>query len=222
MGSFSLRSEIESFGVWNTLNDLFHRTLNKAFLYKKLRCIRIAVEDVSPEFLEAHPKYEMRFLLGDELRDYARSAEHDFGVAFVAKALAKGDECYGILDKGHLASYGWYSQKPTQISSDLTLNFDPSFVYMYKGYTHPDYRGQRLHAFGMAHALREYTRRGCKGMVSYVESTNFQSLRSCYRMGYKDFGDVFILGLRGKYLTHASKGCQMLGFFISIVSASQG
>lgn len=46
-------------------------------------------------------------------------------------------------------------------------------------------QGNRVAAFGMTHALRAYTERGCKGLVSFVESDNFASLRSCERMGYK-------------------------------------
>lgn len=41
----------------------------------------------------------------------------------------------------------------------------------------------RLHGVGMSMALRHYLARGFKGLVSYVESTNFASLKSCSRMG---------------------------------------
>jgi len=55
---------------------------------------------------------------------------------FVAEALAKGDECFGILDGQTLAAYSWYSTKPTRIRPpDLFLRIDGHYIYMYKGFT---------------------------------------------------------------------------------------
>lgn len=84
-------------------------------------------------------------------------------------------------------------------------------VYMYKGFTHEGYRGQRLHAAGMAQALQEYRAEGSKGIVSYVESNNFSSLKSCYRMGYVAFGYVVVLRVAGRYFIARSKGCRDRG-----------
>lgn len=85
---------------------------------------------------------------------------------------------------------------------------------MYKGYTHHNYRGQRLHAIGMTRALAEYLKRGFEGLVSYVEATNYSSLKSVYRMGYRDFGKIYVFRIFGKYLIHSSKGCKKYGFGI--------
>ena len=79
----------------------------------------------------------------------------------------------------------------------MTLHFSPEYVYMYKGFTHPNYRGQRLHAIGMNLALQEYLDRGYRGLVSYIESNNFSSLKSAYRVGYRDFGRVAVWKIFG-------------------------
>ena len=61
--------------------------------------------------------------------------------AFLDMALAKGDECYGFFDGEVLASYGWYSRRPTEMDAPgFEFRFDPRFIYMYKGYTHRDHR----------------------------------------------------------------------------------
>jgi hypothetical protein len=133
--------------------------------------------------------------------------------SFLDGALAKGDACYGILDGANLAAYGWYATTPTAIDPpDLRLHFNPEYVYMYKGFTHTRYRGQRLHAVGMTKALGAYLARGYKGMVSYVEANNFASLKSVYRMGYTDFGRITLARLAGRYLARSSQGCAPYGF----------
>jgi hypothetical protein len=87
---------------------------------------------------------------------------------------------------------------------------------MYKGFTDPRYRGQRLHAIGMTRALHEYRRRGLRGIVSYVESTNFDSLKSCFRMGYKVFGSIYLARLLGRHFARSSPGCEPYAFRVVI------
>jgi hypothetical protein len=111
-----------------------------------------------------------------------------------------------------VAAFGWYSNQPTAIGGDLVLRFDPSWVYMYKGYTLPTYRGKRLHGVGMTLALRAYTGRGARGLISYVKSSNFQSLRSTEKMGFRIFGDIYVLRALGRVLTWATPGCQPYRF----------
>jgi L-amino acid N-acyltransferase YncA len=83
---------------------------------------------------------------------------------------------------------------------------------MYKGYTHTRHRGRRLHAVGMTRALESYLARGYKGFVSYVEASNFSSLKSCYRMGYVNFGTIVALRVFNRYFLYANKGCRRYGF----------
>ena len=83
---------------------------------------------------------------------------------------------------------------------------------MYKGFTDPRYRGQRLHAIGMTRAMRHYKNNGCKGLVSYVEARNFDSLKSCLRMGYRVFGSVYVTRIFGRYVALSSPGCRRFDF----------
>lgn len=138
---------------------------------------------------------------------------------FLRQAFAKGDECYGFLDGSVLAAYGWYSTKPTDIDAPgMVLHFDDRYIYMYKGFTHVKYRGQRLHAIGMTQTLEAYLASGYKGILSYVEWNNFSSLKSCYRMGYSDFGNVYLTRLFGHYLTHSDRGSMNYGLHLGYAS----
>jgi hypothetical protein len=96
--------------------------------------------------------------------------------------------------------------------AQLEIAFDPRYVYMYKGFTVPRYRGQRLYAIGMTRALRHYKNRGYQGLVNYVEAQNAASLKSCLRMGYRAFGSIYLIGMFGRYFSFRSPGCERFGF----------
>jgi len=159
--------------------------------------------------LPAHLRYAR--LDGARLSLYGRVKENELPEEFVQDALDAGDECYAIMDGTVLASYGWYSKAPTLVDGDLRLHFNRQYVCMYKGFTSKPYRGRRLHGMGMILALNEYRNQGFKGLVAYVESNNFDSLKSCFRMGYKTCGHMRVLRLAGRYFIQTGQGCSDYG-----------
>lgn len=196
----------KTFGLRSAVHDLWLTAINRVAYVRILRCVAVAVAlDVDP------CPYEHGFADPDRLRHWARSERYEMPPDFLVAALAKDDRCYAIWDGDTLASYGWYSTRPTAIDERLTLSFDPSWVYMYKGFTDNRYRGQRLHAIGMTLALRQSKVDGGRGLVSYVESNNFASLRSCYRMGYEDVGWIGVVRLLGRDFVYESAGCRAYG-----------
>jgi hypothetical protein len=204
--------EFERFGAVKTLQDLALRGLNLFLPAKILKGVRI--DTVHAEFLKCEPPYHGEFLSEALLTEIIRNRpEYEMSESFLRQSFAKGDECYGFLDGSVLAAYGWYSNRPTAIDAPgMVLHFDGRYIYMYKGFTHVKYRGQRLHAIAMTRALEVYQARGYKGFLAYVEWNNFGSLKSCYRMGYADFGNIYLARLFGHYLTHADRGCTPYGF----------
>jgi hypothetical protein len=98
---------------------------------------------------------------------------------------------------------------------------------MYKGYTLPEYRGNRLHAVGMARALIASvsdltTREGAiRGMISYVDSHNFASLTSCERLGYTVVGTMYVLGLTQRPLIWATGRCADYGLRLSVTDEAE-
>lgn len=206
-----IQSDIKNFGLTNTFYDMTMRAINRITLFKVLKCMQVSAVD--PDYLKIDKKYSHGFLEEDMLRKFASNSEYEISEKFLNQALEKGDQCYAILDGDTLASYGWYSDKPTSIyPEELVLDFKSQYIYMYKGYTHIKYRGQRLHAIGMAWALKCFLEKGYKGIVSYVEASNFSSLKSVYRMGYEDCGKIYVAKIFDKYLIHSDNGCKKYGF----------
>ncbi len=204
-----IQSDIKHFGIARTLYDLAVRTFNVIALGKVFKVL--VLDAARPEFLELPEGFRSEFLSESQLREFARDPRHELTDEFLADALAKGDECYAVLQGEKLACYSWYSTRLTVASDGLSIHFDPAYVYGYKAFTLPDYRGQRLHAIEVSRAWQAYLARGFRGTIAYVESHNFASLRSCYRMGYRDVGRALVLGLKGRSWAISGRGCRAFG-----------
>jgi hypothetical protein len=214
--SSEFRSQVSAFGFWSALRAFVLRAIQRVIDFKVLRALCITV--VAPGFLEIPAGVSGDFLDGETLRRMTADVKYDLTPEFLDEALAKGDECYAILDGDQPAAYGWYARSPTRMSDGLLVQFDPAYVYMYKGLTLDAYRGRRVHAIAMTRALAAYKARGFKGLVSYIEADNLTSLKSAHRMGYVDFGWVFIFKIMGRHAAARTPGCAALGFGVAPAS----
>jgi ribosomal protein S18 acetylase RimI-like enzyme len=187
-----------------------------------LRCLYIDTPD--PAFLTLEANYRAEYLDAGELEQYVARAEYGLSPSFVARELAMGHECFAIREGEALAAYGWYSTTPTHFTDDLSVRFGRQWVYMHSGFTHPAYRGRRLHAIAMTIALTLYRARGFRGLVSVVSADNEASLKSCDRMGYHQFGTIYtarlgrlpglrhVPGIKDRVLLFATPGCREFRF----------
>jgi hypothetical protein len=208
----NISRDIQRHGAANTALKYALKVLGSICGLKILRGVHVEQPDAS--FLQVPEKYTAGFLSPKQLRDYARDPERtELSTRFLNQAAARGDECYAIRDGENLAAYGWYSSGNTPVGfGDLVLTFSADYVYMYKGFTDADYRGQRLHGIGMTRALQHYVAQGRKGLVSWVEAANFDSLKSCIRMGYSVFGSIYLVRVFGRYYAFSSPGCRRFEF----------
>jgi hypothetical protein len=189
--SFSERARRH--GVARALFIHAMRATNRVVRFRILRGFHI--EEPCAAFLKCPPGLRAGFATRQALRAFADDPANDLSPKFVERALARGDQCFAILDGDALASYSWYAVRPTGVDlPGLLLHFQPGWVYMYKAFTHPLYRGRRLYSHGVTLALRHYLARGMFGLVAYVESTNFDSLRSSRRTGLRPFGSIAVVG----------------------------
>ncbi len=203
----------KSFGRRAAFHELQQRLVNRLVPFQVLEGMTATIDRIDQSLLDAGD-LQTRFATREELLAAAAGAEvaEEMSVPFVHEAIARGDKCFGIFDGATLVSFGWYANQPTPISNHLTLQFDRNWMYMYKGYTLRSHRGKRLHGIGMCRALEAYTKQRYRGLISYVRSTNFQSLRSTERMGYQIFGEVYIAGATARPLIWATPGCAAYKF----------
>jgi hypothetical protein len=211
-----LGNSIRKHGVGATTHDLQCRLINSVAQFQILRGMTVRMRDVRDKTLFKAPGFDARFLRMSELWIYAQDPAHQISPEFLQVAVSRGDRCYALIDlrNGALAAYGWYTGTDAPLDEHFTLHFARDWIYMFKGYTMPAYRGQRLHAVGMCRALRAFTEEGRKGLISCVASNNFASLQSVARMGYRIFGDAYLLRAAGRTFAYATNGCRPYGFWV--------
>jgi hypothetical protein len=80
----------------------------------------------------------------------------------------------------------------------VALSFPPDTVYLYKAFTHPDFRGAGVHRATFVRASRWLTTLGLQRIVLIVELANWESLRSHERLGFRTLGLIVTAG-RGRW-----------------------
>lgn len=206
------------FGTGAVVHFACMKLVNRVVTFKILRGMHARRPD--PSFFRLPAGYSAGFVNAADLARWHDDPACELSAQFARAAFAAGDQCYAVCAGSSLAAYSWYSTRPTPaVSPDLLLHFAPGYVYMYKGFTTKAHRGKRLHGIGKTHALRHFTAKGYRGLISYVESTNFESLRSNARMGCEIFGSIYVLRLFGRYFTFSTPGCWRFEFRLQRTAA---
>lgn len=210
----SARREVERFGWSSTLGALGLRALDRAADFHLLRAV--ALESVDAELSRCPPRYAHGFLDEAAIRRFSRDPANHLPGSFVDDALSHGDLCYGLFDGGVLASFGWYSRRPTPLDHGLVFHVGPGHVYKYNSYTRPEHRAQRLHAKGAMHALHELRRQGATALVGFIDGANQSSRKSWRRMGALELGTVYVLRTDDRCFLHVDAGCRRYGLRIAL------
>jgi hypothetical protein len=148
------------------------------------------------ELPPASAEFTFGFLSAEQIEAYSQDPAYYLDPALADAVRAGRELCFGALAGDRLAAFGCYSLgavEPQQ-ASGAAMSFPADVAYMSYGFTHPDFRGARLHALIMGLALRELSRRGVTKLVSLVAWTNWASLKSCQRLGYRQLGNMITVG----------------------------
>jgi hypothetical protein len=183
------------FGVVATLQYAANIVGSRLCNFEALTLVWLPLDEMQIE-LDLPDDTTMRFLTPAEVESFAQDPANDFIPSHVKKAHAGTDLCFAALVDGRLASYGWYTlDRAFSIGDNGLLMRAPSnAAYMHSGFTHPDFRGRRLHGIGMGRALHALSDRGVNALVSDVDWANHASLKSCVRLGYRMLGNLYAIG----------------------------
>lgn len=138
--------------------------------------------------------FERKRLTPSEVRRHASVRDNKLAPSFARRAAAGRDLCFGTLHQGRLANYGWYALGSIEAehAAGTAIGLPPNVAYMYKLFTHPDFRGRRLNEACMARAATELRAQGVERLVAFVRWGNEASLRSCERLGFQRMGMLVV------------------------------
>ena len=200
------------------LHDFPLRAINRVVELHLLEARALVPQSLNPTLMDAG-RFRAGFAQRDELLADAL-AEYDMSPTFVEEARARGDECFALRDGDRLVSFSWYARRPRLIIDRLVVHFDPPWLYSYKGFPHPDYRGQRLQGTTLSLALRSYCEHGWRSAIGFLRSNNLQSRRSVDRAGWRAFGRVFLVEAFGRSMGWCTPGCTAYGARLQKVAST--
>ncbi len=167
-----------------------------------------------PASIESDPEFQFRFLTAKEVSGFAADPKNDLDASFAVRATRGLDLCFAaIASGGQLASYSWYASGSIEPEHHLgvAMSLPTDVAYMYKAFTHPDYRGRRLYAATVALALKNLAHRGVTKLVTTIEWTNFASLRGCRRLGFQELGRLSTIGPTRHRIAFTSRAAKSRG-----------
>lgn len=158
----------------------------------------------------APPGIAVRRIDRPELERLAQDPANDISAAFLRTLQGRDDLCFGAFAGPRLAAYGFFAHAPTAIDPHLRFVFDESWVYIYKAFTRPDWRGRRLWPQVLLSALPELHawrngRVALAGLVTLVLADNPPSLRAFARLGFRRQAQMPVLRLRRRALVLAER-----------------
>lgn len=197
MNMHEVKMKTNRFGLIRLAWRRLYRIINKFMCFRIFVLTRLIEDNLTSGYAECADGFSCRWLSPAELEIHRSDEELQIDRDLTVEAAAKGDEILGLFRDGVLVSYSCYSNGATRFFSDLDARPKGGYIYTYKNRTKVSSRGQRLHGRGLAMALKRFTAAGCSGLISFVQITNFGSLKSMTRLGFEVEGKVLIIGLFG-------------------------
>lgn len=149
--------------------------------------------DVAPD-----PDFEFRFLSADEVAQHAQDPSYYLDEKLAERIRGGRDFCFAALQGDRLASFAWFALDAIEPehADGVAISYPSDVAFLYFGFTHPEFRGARLHGQVMDLGLRELSACGVTKLLSIVGWSNVSSLKSCRRLGFRDLGRMIAIGSR--------------------------
>ena len=209
-----MREYVQHLGVWRTVQRSVYVGINQLMRFSLFGVMSVDSRSVNAD-LVVQDALDCRMLSAAEMQHYAESSEDEGVRQFLTTAVRRDDRCCTVLDGLVLANVGFFTCQAAPLLRDLVIHFGPGEWYMYGGWTHPDYRGRRLHGRSTVSGILALLEEGAPRLLTVAERTNFPSIISALRMGWIFRGNLACLGTGQRRRYWASKGARKLGMSLA-------
>jgi hypothetical protein len=204
---------------------LAKRSIGRWVWLETYRCLRLLWKQAQAAAAPTDG-FDFRLLERGKLALYGKAGEYDFSPRFLQGLASRDDLCFGAFADGKLVSYCFFALMPTAIDSYLRFHFPQRWIYAYKAFTHPSWRGKRLHQQVFLQALPEIGRwvRGIRdplGFVTLVVTENVTSLNAFTRLGFMPFESFPVLRIASRRRLLSGLEEESRAFYIE-TTAEQG
>jgi ribosomal protein S18 acetylase RimI-like enzyme len=202
-------------GTFAAVCSAVDRAASKAFglCVSHVICFDLQQKDAMPSEASG---LTCRFLTPDDIRLFAVDPSNELGPELADRVAAGHDVSFGAIIGQRLAGYGWCALGSIEAehTGGVALTFPSHIGYMYKGFTHPDFRGQGINRIRVALAGQALAERGIRQLVCLVDWTNWASIQSCRRSGSQVLGQTVTFRLAGRRYWFLPEAARQLGICI--------
>jgi len=226
----SLFRRIRATGLLATGLCVFYRLAQRCMTLDVTRLVWL--EESAARFEESpDPSMTFRFLLPSEIRGFSGDPTNELDESF-AQRIEEGQHfCFAALSARksggqRLAAYAWFVLHQVDAeynegrhkNTGVCFSYPDHAVFMYKGWTHPDFRGRGLYGIVNGLAIRGLSDRGITHCLSTMDWTNTAARRSCSRLGFIELGLVARGGWGNWMHTSSLRAARLLGIQIGETS----
>jgi len=173
------------------------------FLLARIYILPLPTEPVRPEL---HDGLRVHQASRDELAQAARELPDQLDVDDINTALNRGDICVAAFTGGRTVGFAWGSLSNAPHNDGVQVTVSSPYVYGYKSYVLPQYRGNHLSA-ALIHARDRIFRQNDRHTsVGFVETHNYPSITVNKRMGSMLVGYAGYVRLFRRYFCFRTPG----------------
>ena len=157
--------------------------------------------------VERRSNVDCLFLTSAEVREFARDPSNDLSAEIADRLDGRHDLCFAGIVDGRLACYCWYAFHSIEAEHNsshgdpafgIAISFPEEYVFRYKGFTHPEFRGQQLYSVLASQAAGHLRDHGVSFVLSATEWVHFNELKSCYRSKFDYVGIAAVAEFGGR------------------------
>ena len=185
--------EVRRFGLGKVLWRRILKLQDPVIGYARYGCL-VLPSSASPAAMDVQSGYTVREIGVDELEPLLGHPESNLRPKDLARARAEGHVCMGVFDGARLASFSLSAHRPFAIDATFRFEFPEGWIYHYMAVTLPEWRGKRLHALQLPAICRRFAAPGFRGIVALVLTTNYPSLKSFRRIGFRQRCSFAVVG----------------------------
>jgi GNAT superfamily N-acetyltransferase len=166
------------------------------------RCLTLA-GPTPPGLVDVPVKgFAIRVVDRSALAAYSRDARQEISLQFLAGLAGRDDLCFGAFEGEELASYCFFATESTAIDLYLRFCYPLGWIYVYKAFTRPEWRGRGLLRAILRDAARtEHWPRLPQeplGFVTLALTRNRASLEAFGKAGFRPLVDFPVLVFRSR------------------------
>ncbi len=210
--TFKALEELRSrFGAAKTLQHAVFRLVNRFFNFDCLHIIVLNREDLKSLDPAKTHRLSTKIATLEDLKDMEKQGYwriHQREIEY----FNRGDTCLLSYVDNKLAGYTWvHTNGCPEFVAGLRLSVPHEYLYNFRGFTNPDYRGYGLQSFRHHELLNFHRWINKKGLLGFVVHTNHSSRRGQEKGGYKRIGNIYVIGSKSHFCALIGKNLRSMG-----------